>query len=859
MSVIPKPSIVIKKKDTYFLDKIKLCEPLNKKQIEAIELIIKGGYINTESTGTLEKFLKMKQKKCDYIYATYYRPRLGFGRSICSNGMTNLPRNVRNLIFRDFFTDFDLVNAQHIILLRILEGNPEHFRSIEFQNLQHYCEHRNEIFEEHMSRYQLPKANIKELFNRIICNGSFTGWVTDIKRDWKSEWGEVTRNFTETPFVCNYIREIQDIITKLINLNPELFTLIKRNYKTENKKGSFMSVYLQEHEVQIIDSIFSYIYKDTNLMKMNELKVGTYEFDGIKLLTTNVQEFGGINAVIDLFQRIALENTGLNVEFIAKPMSEILEVPGLDLSFVSLENKMEEKNEDYLESRDDNDASNQFIKAYGNNLFYLNDKYYFCHRLSAKDPLIYVNDLEYIKAKILSDVMATDIRVKLDDGVTKSYWRNFDRAQRLVKTILAKVMSSKNTTGIRYQDFHTTTKCTLAFRDGVLYFKDFSFQPWEKVNNYYTTQLIDMDFGGFMALMIENDSTIESEEDSHAIEKIQTAIDTIKKKILEPMFGDKLDIALNFFSRALAGHNEDKNYATYLGNRDCGKGVLNNLFSAFGPYVRPFDIKNVMCSRQSKGFIDNSDTNRKMYWTMDFEFVRLAISQESPKTEDKMKINSQLWKKLNSGGDSLVARRNYDTHDSIFTMDTSFFCLGNDPIQMDGDLKEHLIEFTCTKQFKTVDEINYIRESLGETVPEVYFDRFMERDPSIKDLVQSELYQKAFILIIAESYKSFPVSIIPEIGEDILEDNVLFNFLKTYTITRNEEDFIPTSEFERLELKKLKPELIQLGVKFKKHTKSGHYRNQHCIYGIKLKTEIEQGVKDTGHEKNPSVDKIMFS
>jgi hypothetical protein len=40
------------------------------------------------------------------------------------------------------------------------------------------------------------------------------------------------------------------------------------------------------------------------------------------------------------------------------------------------------------------------------------------------------------------------------------------------------------------------------------------------------------------------------------------------------MFGeDKMPSMLHYLSRALAGHVEDKRFSTYLGNRNCGKGV----------------------------------------------------------------------------------------------------------------------------------------------------------------------------------------------------------------------------------------------------------------------------------------------
>ena len=70
-------------------------------------------------------------------------------------------------------------------------------------------------------------------------------------------------------------------------------------------------------------------------------------------------------------------------------------------------------------------------------------------------------------------------------------------------------------------------------------------------------------------------------------------IDTIKKDILTPLFGADLDRALlHALSRAIAGYYEDKNFITYLGNRDCGKGIIDLL-------LRSSFVVNIMVLRQS--------------------------------------------------------------------------------------------------------------------------------------------------------------------------------------------------------------------------------------------------------------------
>ena len=99
-------------------------------------------------------------------------------------------------------------------------------------------------------------------------------------------------------------------------------------------------------------------------------------------------------------------------------------------------------------------------------------------------------------------------------------------------------------------------------------------------------------------------------------------IDKIKNDIFSNLYGSKTDLALKFFSRAIAGCNEDKNFMSYSGNRNCGKGVQYSLMeNAFGDYVKSFNLENMLCDRQSK---KSSDLARENSWIMDLEFARAA-------------------------------------------------------------------------------------------------------------------------------------------------------------------------------------------------------------------------------------------
>ena len=183
--------------------------------------------------------------------------------------------------------------------------------------------------------------------------------------------------------------------------------------------------------------------------------------------------------------------------------------------------------------------------------------------------------------------------------------------------------------------------------------------------------------------------------------------------LTENLFGDKLNTALHFLSRAIAGNIEDKNWATYLGNRDCGKGVLyDGLTGAFGDYVKTFELANMMYQRKSS----TAETSKTLYWLIDLQFVRLAISQEVPTPEQNMKMDGTMLKKVTGGGDNIVARRNYDREDSHFVLDATFFMLGNNAINVDvKDAYEHCVEFSSVNQFKSQQQIDEILDKISQS------------------------------------------------------------------------------------------------------------------------------------------------
>ena len=434
---------------------------------------------------------------------------------------------------------------------------------------------------------------------------------------------------------------------------------------------------------------------------------------------------------------------------------------------------------------------------------------------------VWINDREKINAAIMNYIMELALW-KTVGQKDVLYWSNYSAAEKLAKCVMQRMILEPTD----YNKFHTTMKYRLCFKNGILDFKAKRFYTWKEI-----------DFECYPVVQIP----VEYESGNPRI------MATIVDKVLEPLFGKELPLALKYLSRSIAGCTEDKNFATYLGNRGCGKGVLFELLGAFGDYVGAFPIMNILCERNKKG----NETSRDLYWLMEFEFMRLAVSQEIPEEGVNMKLKNELVKKICSGGDTQTARRNYDKRDTQFKVETSLFLMGNDPVQMEGDVLEHHIGFGSAVQFKSQEFIDKIREEHGELAVKKYQDEdnskeFLDKireehgelavrkyrvaDNTIKDMCATPEWRMAFIQLIFNAFEDKPISVECAVS---VANPVMDRFYKKFSITKDKNDIVVGTDLEYLG-RKIGAELKAIGIEVKECSiKTSPYYRKTCYYGIK--------------------------
>jgi hypothetical protein len=450
----------------------------------------------------------------------------------------------------------------------------------------------------------------------------------------------------------------------------------------------------------------------------------------------------------------------------------------------------------------DDEASNYIIEQLKDVLLYSAGRHYY------KQEHIWVDNSELVFNSIISFILANEMYKFGPKEARIPHWRQYSNAKKLTECVLGKTsLISKDASC-----FHTTTKYRLCFKNGVLDFNTKKFYPWNEVTfPYFSTVQIDYDYK----------------------EGNLTYMDKIMSDILEPLFNDNLKLALHYLSRSVAGCIDDKNFATYKGNRNCGKGVFYKaLKQSLGEYVKPFQLHNIMCNRKSA----NEEKSVDLYWLLELEFARLAISQEISADDINKKIKSALVKKICSGGDTHQARRNYDRRDTSFSLDCSLMMMGNNAIQMEGDILEHHIAFESAVQFTTREMIDRVKEEQGELCAK----KLRIGNPNIKTEIEDMEYSYAMIQILLNHYTSTPIVVKPEID---IEESVIQLFLKDWDIVADKSITVLGNELNYLGCK-IRSELNEIGIEYKKHRKNDDFKNKWCYYGIQRKQEILEKGED---------------
>jgi hypothetical protein len=234
----------------------------------------------------IKAYLSKYNKHLGGVQVKYVKAKHKWGRPfpLKSLGLTTIRRECRNALISGLYYDLDLKNAQPNIIRNLCESN-----RIPCPIISRYCENRDEFLKQVQDAYSVGRSEAKDLFIRLCFKGTYDGWCFDNK----------IADRPPLEFITLYERELSDIANKAKEVNPVLFETARKAKEDKGEKkpnrimGSFFGLYNQEYETRIVETVLCYIMNHTSLMKIDGVKtpVGTYEYDGIKLLKSNVDTF----------------------------------------------------------------------------------------------------------------------------------------------------------------------------------------------------------------------------------------------------------------------------------------------------------------------------------------------------------------------------------------------------------------------------------------------------------------------------------------------------------------------------------------------------------------------------------------
>ena len=775
-------------KNVSSLDNITFLEIVD---VNAVDALVKSDCLETEFSDNysqkyassiysnvinqLNQYKKLYNKKIGAFKVTYNKPRHKYGRVFPkkSLGLTSFSKKIRNTFLKDNYIDLDLSNAQPAIVYNICKSN-----DIKCPFIEEYIQDRDRILQDVIDNYNVTRKDAKQLFISLAFFGTFKGWASSLKL-----------NKPELKFIKMFSKELKSISTIIKKQNPTLYNTARKLNET-NSDGSFFSLYLQEYETRIMECVIDWLSNKTTILNFpqTDLKVCTYEFDGIKLLKYNVEKYG-LNKLITDLNNVVLEKMGFDIKFEEKPIE-----CGYEIEYTPTERKRT-YNSDAVDNgvSNDKEAAEKVYEIYPHWVYCLGTLYVFDNKTG-----MWSCDNTMYKTIIMS--LTDDLRVistdrngeaYLSDNSYGSCKTSMEKLPCLIKTLC------KNDDWLKQKECSSLGK--LLFNNGYLDLKN-GFHFYDKETDGFNPDIL------FMGKIDKNFEPFDEEQ-------MEYLYDIKQRLFYNPLGKDVGDYFILNIARGLMG-DMMKRVLFGLGTTDCGKTVLTKAIEAsLGDYVGSFNAENLLYRKTS------NDEAQIMRWALLLRFKRIIISNEMKSTST---INGNMLKKISSGGDSLTGRL-HGGNEMSFIPHFLGIMMANDlppisPYDKAVDNRTRVIHYK--KQFTDV-----VEDEENELL----------KDYNLIDEIKTTKFQNAFLMMLIQEYVKYKEEGEHEEPEDVINGkkewiaetgNDIDKFLENFTITNDENDFLPSEEIKHwLKEDKIGITPTKMGIEIKKYCKKNNYDN----------------------------------
>ena len=402
---------------------------------------------------------------------------------------------------------------------------------------------------------------------------------------------------------------------------------------------------------------------------------------------------------------------------------------------------------------------------------------------------------------------------------------DYDKIEKFAKMLCLYIRNYVDDTF--YNKLHTSMIGKVAFNDGIYCVEDRKFYKYgdEKLRYVYPNRKVCYNYEGYTP----SDAKIQEVENG----------------IFKAIFGDDYIRAINFIGRATFGYYKDKDWGKFIGNRNCGKGVLcQYLQHTLQSYVGTISGDKLLYERQST---KEKDTKENA-WLIDFEFKRFMLINEFKfcATNKNIKVDGVKLKGLASGGDMWRGRKNF-RDDVEFFIEAKPIIFANDipPIEP-IDTMQTCISFNTTRQFISQSLYDEYKQNINSEFQLQKFNNYSVEDTEIKNKISTDDYIYSFWKILEKYFDNKKL----KSNEILLEDDDggvnLDKYIEDkFIITKNHKDMI-TLKCLRDDIKeggfnfsplKCKNELIITHKVKEIHRVDGKY-----LTGLKFKDVVNENV-----------------
>jgi len=386
-------------------DKIDLIEKFDKDKLKLIidnfdELYDKIGKFCDFANG----YKKIQQKATNKtILETLYRKKKVTykpsasskdGRLFGAGSLQGINKIVRHTLCKDLCYDYDIKNAHNVFLTNYCNWN-----GISYKNLKYYNDNRDNLLTELMEAYNLEKDDAKKIVLTLINGGG----------------GDYLNNKNAPDWLYNLKTEIDLILKKVCELNPELYNKIKKK-KEWNPEGTTLN-----HILCKMENIVIQVFK--KWCEKNEIDINTICFDGLLLMnkidTQDVQDY-------------IKKELNIEVQIVEKEMNEELNLDKY-IAYKNIENKYLEK--EYITKYDEEIFFDSNIDITREDYYWIDFEKKYCYTIFDSYIELYreaVKDIPRVLAKLTmgkgfyikkehSDLLCSVVKLKDLDRIFFQY------------------------------------------------------------------------------------------------------------------------------------------------------------------------------------------------------------------------------------------------------------------------------------------------------------------------------------------------------------------------------------------------------------------------------------------------------